>query len=247
MVHSNIIVKGAKTNNLKNVDVNIPVNKITVLTGVSGSGKSSLAFETLAAESQREINKNYSAYIQQLLPKYTKPDIDTIQNLPFSVVVNQKGISGNARSTVGTFTEIYTALRLLFSRKARPFIGYSMAYSFNNPAGMCPKCEGLGYIQEININQLLDKSLSLNQGAIQFSTFQPGGWRLTRYTESGFFDNNLPLVKWTSESVNLLLYGEEQIPEAPTMAWHKTAKYLGIIPRLKKIFLTKKIANIVSN
>lgn len=117
MVHSNIIVKGAKTNNLKNVDVNIPVNKITVLTGVSGSGKSSLAFETLAAESQREINKNYSAYIQQLLPKYAKPDIDTIQNLPFSVVVNQKGISGNARSTVGTFTEIYTALRLLFPEK----------------------------------------------------------------------------------------------------------------------------------
>ena len=240
MVHSNIIVKGAKTNNLKNVDVNIPVNKITVLTGVSGSGKSSLAFETLAAESQREINKNYSAYIQQLLPKYTKPDIDTIQNLPFSVVVNQKGISGNARSTVGTFTEIYTALRLLFSRKARPFIGYSMAYSFNNPAGMCQKCEGLGYIQEININQLLDKSLSLNQGAIQFSTFQPGGWRLTRYTESGFFDNNLPLVKWTSESVNLLLYGEEQIPEAPTIAWHKTAKYLGIIPRLKKSFFNQE-------
>ncbi|MBZ6008222.1 ATP-binding cassette domain-containing protein [Leuconostoc gelidum subsp. aenigmaticum] len=240
MVHSNIIVKGAKTNNLKNVDVNIPVNKITVLTGVSGSGKSSLAFETLAAESQREINKNYSAYIQQLLPKYAKPDIDTIQNLPFSVVVNQKGISGNARSTVGTFTEIYTALRLLFSRKARPFIGYSMAYSFNNPAGMCPKCEGLGYIQEININKLLDKNLSLNQGAIQFSTFQPGGWRLTRYTESGFFDNNLPLVKWTSEALSLLLYGEEQIPEAPTIAWHKTAKYLGIIPRLKKSFFNQE-------
>lgn len=105
---------------------------------------------------------------------------------------------------------------------------------------MCPKCEGLGYIQEININQLLDKNLSLNQGAIQFSTFQPGGWRLTRYTESGFFDNNLPLVKWTSEALSLLLYGEEQIPEAPTIAWHKTAKYLGIIPRLKKSFFNQE-------
>ena len=180
MTQNKIVVKGAKTNNLKNIDVEIPINQVTVITGVSGSGKSSLVFDTLASESQRELHKNYSAYIQQLLPKYDKPNVDTIQNLPFSVVVNQKNISGNARSTVGTFTEIYTALRLLFSRKAQPFIGYSMVYSFNNPSGMCLDCQGLGYIQEIDNDKLLNTNLSLNEGAIRVPTFQPGGWRLTR-------------------------------------------------------------------
>lgn len=236
MTQNKIVIKGAKTNNLKNIDVEIPLNQVTVITGVSGSGKSSLVFDTLASESQREINKNYSAYIQQLLPKYDKPNVDTIRNLPFSIVVNQKNISGNARSTVGTFTEIYTALRLLFSRKAQPFIGYSMAYSFNNPAGMCLDCQGLGYIQEIDNDKLLNINLSLNRGAIQFPTFQPGGWRLTRYTESGFFDNDLPLKDWSRDMLQLFLYGGEQTPDHPTKLWHKTAKYLGLIPRIKKSF-----------
>ncbi|MGY3743224.1 ATP-binding cassette domain-containing protein [Leuconostoc inhae] len=240
MSNSDIIIKGARTNNLKNINVQIPKHKITVLTGVSGAGKSSLAFSTLASESQREINKNYSAYVQQLLPNYSKPEVDSIKNLPFSVVVTQKKLSGNARSTVGTYTDIYTTLRLLFSRKAVPFIGYSMVYSFNNPAGMCLRCEGLGYIQDISSEQILDKNLSLNQGAIKLPTFQPGGWRLTRYTDSGFFDNDLPLLNWDNETLNLFLYGAEQVPKNPLPKWHKTAKYVGLMPRIKKAFFNQE-------
>ena len=187
MVNENIIVQGARTNNLKNISVEIPKRKITVITGVSGAGKSSLAFGTIAAASQRQVNKTYSAYVQQLLPQFQKPEVTRIKNLPFTLVVDQKGIGNNRRSTLGTYTDIYSALRLLFSRIAQPFIGYSMNYSFNNPAGMCPRCEGLGQIRTIETNKLLNFEKSLNEGAIEFPTFQPGGWRLSRYTEAGFF------------------------------------------------------------
>ncbi|WP_316043114.1 P-loop NTPase family protein [Lactiplantibacillus plantarum] len=188
------------THNLKHISLQIPKHKISVFTGVSGSGKSSLVFSTLAAESQRQINKTYSSYIQQLLPKFENPKVTSIHNLPFSIVVNQKQISGNIRSTVGTYSEIYTGLRLLFSRLAKPFIGYSMAYSFNNLDGMCPKCEGTRRVHQFIINKLFDFEKSLNQGAINFPTFQPGGWRLTRYTESGYFNADLPLKNGQSKS-----------------------------------------------
>lgn len=135
---------GAATNNLKHINLKIPKYKINLFTGVSGSGKSSLVFSTIAAESQRMVNKTYSSYVQQMLPQYPEPIIENIKNLPFSIVVDQKPMTGNSRSTVGTYTDIYTGLRLLFSRLAQPFIGYSMNYSFNNPAGMCPACQGLG-------------------------------------------------------------------------------------------------------
>lgn len=228
------------THNLKHVSLKIPKHKISVFTGVSGSGKSSLVFSTLAAESQRQINKTYSSYIQQLLPKFDNPKVASIRNLPFSIVVNQKQISGNIRSTVGTYSEIYTGLRLLFSRLAQPFIGYSMAYSFNNTDGMCPKCEETGRVHRFAIKKLLNLEKTLNQGAINFPTFQPGGWRLTRYTESGFFDADLPLKNWPKQQLDLLLYGQEQKPKSPTINWHKTAKYIGIIPRIEDAFLKKK-------
>ena len=237
-----IKIQGARTNNLKNITVNIPKHQITVATGVSGAGKSSLIFSTLAATSQRQVNKTYSAYVQQLLPQYPVPDVDRIENLPFSIVVTQRAISGNIRSTVGTFTDIYTALRLLFSRMAKPFIGYSMVYSFNNTEGMCPRCEGLGIVTSIKAAALLNKNKSLNGGAIQFPTFQPGGWRLSRYTESGFFDNDLPLKDWDDKAIHLLLNGESQKPQRPTPKWPKTAKYLGLIPRIEDAFI-KQDAN----
>lgn len=235
-----IEINGASTNNLKHITVHIPKHKITIVTGVSGSGKSSLVFSTLAAESQRLVTKTYSSYIQQLLPHFPQPLVDKISNLPVSIVVDQKKIAGNSRSTVGTATDIYAGLRLLFSRLAKPFIGYSMVYSFNNPAGMCPQCKGLGKLSQIDSTSLLDRNKSLNEGAIKFPTFQPGGWRLTRYTESGYFDNDLPLKNWTKEKMDLLLNGEEHFPKNPSKNWHKTAKYIGLIPRIKTSFVNKE-------
>ena len=234
-----ILIDRASTHNLKQVSLAIPKRAITVVTGLSGSGKSSLVFSTLAAESQRMINRSYSSYIQQLMPKYEPAEVVHIDNLPFSIVVTQKQLSGNARSTVGTYTDIYTALRLLFSRMAQPFIGYSMTYSFNNPAGMCPTCQGLGTVRSLVLDRLLNVDLSLNQGAINFPTFQPGGWRLTRYTDSGYFDNDLPLREWTSSDLDLLLYGKKQKPAHPGPAWHKTAIYEGLVPRITKTFMNQ--------
>lgn len=234
-----ILVKGAKNNNLKNISVNIPKNKITVVVGVSGSGKSSLIFDTLAAESQRLMNETYSSYIQQLLPHFDQPNVEQITNLPVSIVIDQKKIGGNIRSTVGTVTDIYTGLRLLFSRIGRPFIGYSMNYSFNNPQGMCQRCQGLGQVNEIDIEALIDFGKSLNEGAIQFPTFQPGGWRLTRYTESGNFNNDKKLSDYSKEEMTLLLYDTGSKPKNPTRKWHKTSTYVGIIERIKKTILEK--------
>ncbi len=156
-----IYVEKARTNNLKNITMKIPKHRIVGVTGVSGSGKSSFVFDTIAAESQRLLNETYSAYVQNLLSKYKKPDVDSISNLPVSLVINQRRISGNSRSTVATVTDIYSDLRLLYSRLAKPFIGYSMKYSFNNPEGMCKNCQGLGIIREIDINRLIDVNKSI--------------------------------------------------------------------------------------
>ncbi|EAC3312915.1 ATP-binding cassette domain-containing protein [Listeria monocytogenes] len=235
-----ISIKGARTNNLKNLSLEIPKHKITVATGVSGSGKSSLIFDTLAAESQSLLNETYSSYIQQLLPHYAQPIVDDIQNLPVSIVINQKKIGGNARSTVGTVTDIYTSLRLLFSRIAQPFIGYSMVYSFNNPQGMCSLCKGLGETKEINLDHLINFDKSLNEGAINFPTFQLGGWRLTRYTETGNFNNDKKIKDFTKDELDLLLYDTGSSPINPTKRWPKTSTYIGIIPRITKNFIEKE-------
>lgn len=232
-----IYVEKARTNNLKNITIKIPKHRIVGVTGVSGSGKSSFVFDTIAAESQRLLNETYSSYVQNLLSKYKKPDVDSISNLPVSLVIDQRRISGNSRSTVGTVTDIYSDLRLLYSRLAKPFIGYSMKYSFNNPEGMCKNCQGLGIIREIDINRLIDVNKSLNDNAIKFSTFQNGGWRLTRYTESGYFDNDKKLSDYTKEELDMLLNSPKIKPKNPSKNWHKTAKYYGIIPRIMETFV----------
>ena len=232
-----INIQNASTNNLKHVSVKIPKHKIVAVTGVSGSGKSSLVFDTIASESQRLLNETYSSYVQHLLPKYKKPIVDTISNLPVSLVINQKKIQGNARSTVGTITDIYSSLRLLYSRMAIPFIGYSMTYSFNHPDGMCKRCKGLGVVKEIDVDRLIDFDKSLNDGAIVFPTFQAKGWRLSRYTESGFFDNDKKLSDYDQDELKLLLYSEKLKPQNPSQAWHKSADYIGVIPRMVESFL----------
>ncbi|WP_324824695.1 excinuclease ABC subunit UvrA [Sinanaerobacter sp. ZZT-01] len=235
-----IKVSGARARNLKNINLSIPKKEITVFTGVSGSGKSSLVFDTIAAESQRQLNETYTSFIRHRMPHYGKPDVDSIENLSVAFIINQKRLGGNARSTVGTITDIYSVLRLLFSRIGEPFVGYSNVFSFNNPSGMCEHCEGLGRIETIDIERLLDKNKSLNEGAIRFPTFEPGGWRLTRYIYSGFFDNNKKLKDYSSEELELLLYADGIKVKNPTPEWHKTSLYEGLIPRIERSFLKKE-------
>ena len=234
-----IVITNARQNNLKNISLSIPKHKITVFTGVSGSGKSSLVFETIGAEAQRQINETQNSFIRNRLQHYGIPDVDKIENLNVPIIINQKRLGGNARSTVGTATDIYASLRLLFSRIGEPFVGYSNVFSFNNPQGMCTNCEGLGFVQSVNINVLIDKNKSLNEGAIKFPTFQPGGWRLTRYTLSGYFDNDKKLKEYTTQEWETLLYATEHKPKKPGKDWGKTVSYEGLVPRIEKAFLKK--------
>lgn len=243
MVNDYIDVKKASTNNLKNISVKIPKHKIVAVTGISGSGKSSFVFDTIASESQRFLNETYSAYIQNLLPKYKKAELESISNLPLSLVIDQKRIRGNSRSTVGTITGIYQDLRLLYSRIASPFVGYSMKYSFNNPEGMCKRCQGLGTVRSIDIKKLIDFDKSLNEGAIDFPSFKNKGWRLTRYTESGFFDNDKKIGDYSKDELDLLLYSDKIKPRNPSKNWHKTAWYMGLVPRIMESFVNVEKTN----
>lgn len=236
----NIIITNARQNNLKNISVQIPKNQITVFTGVSGSGKSSLVFETIGAEAQRQFNETQGSFIRNRLQHIGVPEVDKIENLNVPIIINQKRLGGSARSTVGTVTDVYASLRLLFSRMGKPFVGYSNVFSFNNPLGMCRECEGLGFVQTVKVDALIDKQKSLNEGAIAFPTFQPGGWRLTRYTQSGYFDNDKKLGNYTLEEWEILLNASEHKPKNPDKDWWKTAKYEGIIPRIEKAFLKKQ-------
>ncbi|WP_413511680.1 ATP-binding cassette domain-containing protein [Myroides odoratus] len=235
----NIIITNARQNNLKNISLEIPKNKITVFTGVSGSGKSSLVFETIAAEAQRQFNETQDSFSRNRLKHMGIADVDKIENLNVPIIINQKKLGGNARSTVGTATDIYASLRLLYSRMGSPFVGYSNSFSFNNPLGMCLECQGLGFIQAVNLDALIDKNKSLNEGAILFPTFQPGGWRLTRYTLSGYFDNDKKLIDYTSKEWDIFLYAKEHRPKNPNKQWGKTVRYEGLISRIERTFLKK--------
>lgn len=246
MIMEHIHIIHARQNNLKNISLQIAKKKITVFTGVSGSGKSSLVFETIGAEAQRQFSETQGSFIRNRLQHIGVPDVDKIDNLNVPIIINQKRLGGNARSTVGTATDIYASLRLLFSRMGTPFVGYSSVFSFNNPLGMCKACEGLGIVQTIDVDSLIDKQKSLNEGAIRFPTFQPGGWRLTRYTQSGYFDNDKKLHDYTPQEWELLLHAAEHKPKRPDPEWGKTVQYEGIIPRIEKAFLKKQSKEIMS-
>lgn len=240
MSKEEIIVRGARENNLKDISVRIPKKKITVFTGVSGSGKTSLVFDTIAAESQRLLNETYDSFIRHRLQQYGKPDVDSLDNLSVAIIVNQKKIEGNARSTVGTITDIYSLLRLLFSRIGKPFTGHSTIFSFNNPQGMCSCCEGLGKTSIVDLDELVDKTKSLNEGAIRFPTFEVGGWRWTRYVYSGLFDNDKKIKDYSSQEWYNLIYADDLKLPHPDPQFPKTGIYEGILPRFERSFFKKE-------
>ncbi|KQV48819.1 daunorubicin resistance protein DrrC [Pelomonas sp. Root1217] len=239
-----IHVVGARENNLRNVSVDIPKKRITVFTGVSGSGKSSLVFDTIAAESQRQLNDTFSTFVRHRLPHHAQPDADVLENLCASIVIDQRRLGGNARSTVGTATDILALIRLLFSRVGQPFVGYSNIFSFNHPDGMCPRCEGLGKVDTIDVDRLFDRQRSLNQGAIRFSAFAVGGYRWKRYVHSGLFDNDKPLKDYTDEEWKTLLHAQDVPILNPGPGWPPTSRYEGVLPRIRRNFLTRSISEV---
>src|SRR5689334_23152396 len=160
-----IEIRGARENNLKNVSLRIPKRQITIFTGVSGSGKSSIVFDTVAAEARRQLNETFSTFVRNFLPRYAQPEVDAIENLSMAIVVDQKRLGGGSHSTVGTITDIYSILRLLYSRIGQPHIPNRLAFSFNDPAGMCPECNGIGRKIGVDLNTFLDTSKSINEGA----------------------------------------------------------------------------------
>lgn len=236
-----INIVGATENNLKNITLQIPKRQITVFTGVSGSGKSSLCLDTIAAESRRELNETFPSFVQQYLPKYGRPKVARIENMPVTIVIDQKKPANNSRSTVGTYTDIYALLRLLFSRIGEPFVGYSDSFSFNHPSGMCPRCSGLGMVTDLDIHKLVDFDKCLNdEDVIHFPTFTTGAWRWKRYAYSGLFDLNKKIKDYTSEELDMLLYSPQTRLKNPPDNWPKSAKYEGLYPRMYRSIITTK-------
>ena len=259
--HDLIRVHGARVNNLKDVSVVIPKRRLTVFTGVSGSGKSSLVFGTIAAESQRLINETYSAFVQGFMPTLARPEVDVLEGLTTAIIVDQQRMGADARSTVGTATDANAMLRILFSRLGQPHIGSPKAFSFNIASisgagaveferggktvkerrsfniigGMCPRCEGRGTVTDIDLTQLFDDSKSLNEGAITVPGYKGGGWNSRLYSASGFVDPDKPIRKYTKTELHDFLYRE---PTRMKIAGINMT-YEGLIPRIQKSMLSK--------
>jgi excinuclease UvrABC ATPase subunit len=256
-----IRVHGARVNNLKHVSVEIPKRRLTVFTGVSGSGKSSLVFGTIAAESQRLINETYSAFVQGFMPTLARPEVDVLEGLTTVIIVDQERMGANSRSTVGTATDANAMLRILFSRLGQPHIGSPNAFSFNVPSvrasgaitvqrgtaktvrktfsvlgGMCPRCDGLGTVSDIDLTQLFDDSKSLNQGAITIPGYTVDSfWTVRPYIECGFLDPDKPIRKYTKKELHDFLHGEPTRVKVNGV----NVAYEGLIPKIQKSFLSK--------
>ena len=241
MTTDTIRIRGARENNLKDVSLDIPKYKITVFTGVSGSGKSSLVLDTIAAKSRRELNDTFPTFVQQYLPKYGRPHVDSIEGLPIAVVIDQRKPAKNSRSTVGTYTDIYALMRLLYSRVGKPFVGYSDSFSFNHPQGSCPRCSGLGEIRELDIHKLVDFDKSLNdEDTIHYIAFGKGGWRWIRYAHSGLFDLDKKIKDYSPEELELFLYSPQIRLKNPPANWPKSAKYEGLVPRMYRSIINSE-------
>ncbi|MCG5445675.1 excinuclease ABC subunit UvrA [Micromonospora sp. NIE79] len=262
--HDLIRVQGARVNNLKDVSVEIPKRRLTVFTGVSGSGKSSLVFGTIAAESQRMINETYSAFVQGFMPTLARPEVDLLDGLTTAIIVDQERMGANSRSTVGTATDANAMLRILFSRLGQPHIGSPNAYSFNVPSvkatgaitvdrgagktktekatfnrlgGMCPRCEGMGAVTDIDLSALYDDSLSLNEGAITIPGYSMEGWFGRIFRGCGYFDPDKPIAKFTKRELHDLLHREPTKIKIDGI----NLTYAGLIPSIQKSFLAKDI------
>ena len=259
--HDLIQVHGARVNNLKNISVEIPKRRLTVFTGVSGSGKSSFVFGTIAAESQRMINETYSAFVQGFMPTLARPDVDVLDGLTTAIIIDQERMGANARSTVGTATDANAMLRILFSRLGQPHIGSPQAYSFNVASisgagavsierggqtvkerrsfsitgGMCPRCEGRGSVTDIDLSALYDDSKSLNDGALTIPGYSMDGWFGRIFNGCGFFDPDKPIRKFTKKELHDLLHKEPTKIKVDGI----NLTYEGLVPRIQKSFLSK--------
>ena len=211
-----IMIRGLKQNNLKNVSLDVPKGKIVVFTGISGSGKSSIVFDTIAAESQRQMNETYTAFMRGRLPKYEKPRVERIDNLSASVIVDQSRLGGNARSTVGTISDMYAALRLLYSRIGEPYVGTASYFSFNDPNGMCPKCSGIGQVMTVDIEGRIDPEKTWNEGMADLPAFHVGNWYWKQYAEAGIFPLDKKWKDFTETERCRLLYGADT-PDGPRL------------------------------
>lgn len=232
-----IEVRGARENNLKDVSLDIPKQKITVFTGVSGSGKSSLVFDTIAAEAQRQLNETFTAFVQGFLPHYGQPDVDHIEHLNAPIIIDQKRVGGGSRSTVGTYTDIAALLRLLYSRVGQPYVGPAYTFSFNTPQGMCPECEGIGKTVQLDVEKLLDRDKPLNGGAILHPDFKVGKLLWKTYTLSGLFDNDKPIKEYNDEDLQALLYGADTVDLG--MGY---LRYEGLVERFNRMYIKKDAA-----
>jgi excinuclease ABC A subunit len=260
--HEVIRVHGARENNLKNVSVEIPKRRLTVFTGVSGSGKTSLVFDTIAAESQRLINETYSAFVQGFMPTLSRPDVDVLEGLTTAIIVDQQRMGTDPRSTVGTTTDANAMLRILFSRLGKPHIGSASAFSYNTPSvratgvitvergasktvkstfnrtgGMCPRCEGRGAVTDFDLTQLYDDSKSLNEGALTIPGYSVDGWYGRIFRGSGFHDPGKPIRRYTKKELDDLLYKEPTRIKVDGI----NLTYEGLIPRIQKSMLSKDI------
>ncbi|WP_033300458.1 ATP-binding cassette domain-containing protein [Nocardiopsis gilva] len=230
-----IEVRGARENNLANVSLSIPKRRLTVFTGLSGSGKSSLVFGTIAAESQRLINETYTAFVQSFMPSVGRPDVDALHNLSAAIVVDQERMGTNSRSTLGTATDAHTMLRIIFSRLGTPYVGTSTAFSFNSAEGMCPQCEGIGRVTDIDITQVVDVDLSLNEGAITAPGFAVGSWYWQVIAGSGFFDPDIKLADFTPTQWEDFLYK----PVTKVKTDHGNITYEGLVTKVRRLYLAK--------